>query len=544
MPSSTSFAPPASPDVVALLEAIASTPDARAPRAMLADWVREYAPDLLPELERWDASTLTPAEWNRKFLPDYFGRFPPADFHAQLDADLHGLHLRRGARLSYIAPRGGAKSTWVTLAYPLRCALEVWEPYTIILSDSSDQANELLRHVKGELEGNELLAAVYGPQAGGEWRENRVRLANGATVEALGQGKKIRGRRNRSARPSLVIFDDVQSNEDVTSPTLRQRAWAWATREVIPAGDERTNYLAVGSAIHQEAVSVRLGELAGWTGRTFPALHSWPDRMDLWDEFARIACDGVGDDKLERARAFFESRRGEMERGASTYWPGRYTLADLMLKRAEVGHPSFLAEYQGLPISVEGAEFPPEWFEGDLWFDAWPDDLCLKVVALDPSKGSDGRGDDYQAHVMLGVRVEGSRYVLYVDADLDRLGVVPMCEKTVELCRLWQASGRAVDSVIAEENGTMGLLQPALDAACAKAGVLVPYLLRTNTDPKTFRIRLQCAPPLSRRQLRFRRTPGCRLLVGQLRSFPRDEHDDGADALATGLRRVSELLLQ
>jgi hypothetical protein len=62
----------------------------------------------------------------------------------------------------------------------------------------------------------------------------------------------------------------VQSNEDVISPVRRERAWDWATREVIPAGDERTNFLAVGSAIHREAVSVRLGQLAGWTGADAP----------------------------------------------------------------------------------------------------------------------------------------------------------------------------------------------------------------------------------------------------------------------------------
>ena len=89
----------------------------------------------------------------------------------------------------------------------------------------------------------------------------------------------------------------------------------------------------------------------------------------------------------------------------------------------------------------------------------------------------------------------------------------------------------------------MGLLPPALDAAVSKANYLIPYLCRTNTDRKEFRIRYHCSPPLSRRQIRFRRTPGSRLLVGQLQSFPLDEHDDGADALAVALRRVAEMLV-
>lgn len=199
-------------------------------------------------------------------------------------------------------------------------------------------------------------------------------------------------------------------------------------------------------------------------------------------------------------------------------------------------------ELGGEFVQLEGAEFPGDWFGADLWYDRWPDELQLKVIALDPSKGSDGKGDDYQAHVLVGVAVEDGRYVYYVDADLQREGVVPMTERTVRLTREFGAGGRPVDSVVVEENGTLGLLPQAFDAACAKLGYPIPYICRTNRDNKELRIRAWCGPPLSRRQLRFRRTAGGRMLVGQLQSWPLDSHDDAPDALATALRRVTELL--
>ena len=117
-----------------------------------------------------------------------------------------------------------------------------------------------------------------------------------------------------------------------------------------------------------------------------------------------------------------------------------------------------------------------------------------------------------------------------------------MCERTVNLCRTFGGVGRSVDSVVVEENGTLGFVPTAFDAACVKAGYPIPYLCRTNTERKESRIRAQVAPPLSRRQFRFRDTPGTRKLVGQMQSWPLDERDDGIDALATGLRRVAELL--
>lgn len=201
-------------------------------------------------------------------------------------------------------------------------------------------------------------------------------------------------------------------------------------------------------------------------------------------------------------------------------------------------------ELGGEFVQLEGAEFPAEWFAREgFWFDAWPDNLVLKVIALDPSKGTDGMGKDYQAHVMIGVAVEAdSRYVLYVDAVLERRGVVEMCDRTVELAKSFGA-GRVVDSVVCEENGTMGFMGESLDAAMRRGQCWFPYLLRTNTDKKHTRVYTHVGPPLSRGQLRFRRTPGGRMLVGQLQSWPLgDDHDDGPDALATALRRVSELL--
>jgi hypothetical protein len=164
------------------------------------------------------------------------------------------------------------------------------------------------------------------------------------------------------------------------------------------------------------------------------------------------------------------------------------------------------------------------------------------VQSLDPSKGTDGKGKDYQATVDIAAAVEDGRFLYYVDADLQREGVTAMCERLVQRCRAFGGSGRLVDSVVCEENSTLGLLRPALDAACVKFGYPIPYLLRTNSDNKEFRIRYHVSPPLSLRQIRFRRTPGARMLVCQLQSFPFSEFDDASDALSTGLRRVAEML--
>ena len=157
---------------------------------------RSSLPALIRSFRRERARRMTPGEWNREFLPRYFHKFAPADFHARFDSDLHGLHLTRGVKRSFIAPRGGAKSTWCTLAYPLRAALEGWEPHTIILSDSSDQADLLLNHIRSELEDNDADPTAWRATRSSSRHRSRVEIravsnfSNGVILEALlGMGK-------------------------------------------------------------------------------------------------------------------------------------------------------------------------------------------------------------------------------------------------------------------------------------------------------------------------------------------------------------------
>lgn len=478
-----------------------------------------------------------PLDWNRRFLPRYFTD-PPATPHRWLDGYLHDLHRRRGSRAAVVAPREAAKSTWVTLAYALRAAVEGWEPYTLILGDTADQAAKHLADLRAEVEGSPALAAAYpgacGP--GGVWRAGAVRLRNGALVEALGRGARVRGRRNRSARPSLVILDDVQGNRDIISPTERRRAWDWFAREVLPAGTDTTNVISVGTALHREAVAVRAGTLPGWLSATFPAVISWPARADLWADWERRATNLADPGRNSTAAAFYEQHRAEMDRGAETFWPARKPIAALMAKRAEVGPSAFDTEYQGNPAAPDGAEWPAAYFDRPgLWFTAWPDDLVLQVQSLDPSKGSADRPGDWQAHVLLGLSRNGD---LWAEAVLAREPVPDMVGRALDLPAL-SGFGRP-DELAVEDNDGLGLLADAFRDECRRRGRAVPLVGVRNTANKVARVR-RLGTYFGRGQVRFRDAPGTRMLVDQLREFPLSQWDDGPDALELAARRLEHL---
>jgi hypothetical protein len=486
--------------------------------------------------ERVDPPPKRHGAWCRRFLPHYFRTdTPPADFHPELFDRLDTLHQKRGSKLALVAPREGAKSTIINLSYTLRVAVERKEPFVVVLSDSSDQANEQLGHIRAELETNAELARAY-PDATGPgptWRHDRLVLRNGVVIKALGRGKRVRGRRNRQDRPSLFVFDDVESNEDVLSPRKRERAWLWATREVIPAGDAGTNFLSVGSAIHPEAVAVRLGKLPGWKAQTFQAVHRWPERLDLWEEWERRATNLSDPDRKLTALAFYEKNRRAMDKGAAVYWPQRWPLYALMGRRAEIGAAAFDSEYQGVPNLGGLTEWPAEWWDDrpgkPFWFDEWPGGLTCKVVAVDASKG-EGDGD-YQAIAQVGIDRAG---VFWCDCELRREPVKGMVARAIRVAREWGP----VRALAAEVNGTIGLLGGEFRDQLG--GDRIRFLAIENKENKEIRILTDLGPYLGRGRLRLRRSRGGQEVAAQGREFPHSTYDDGLDSISMGIRTIGK----
>ncbi len=111
--------------------------------------------------------------WGRDVLPAHFVH-PPSLMHEWLGEQLDSLHVNRGSKINLIGPRGSAKSTIATLCYVLRAAVENWDRYIWIVSDTKEQAQTHLENVKTELAENKALAEVLskchntGPALAGE----------------------------------------------------------------------------------------------------------------------------------------------------------------------------------------------------------------------------------------------------------------------------------------------------------------------------------------------------------------------------------------
>lgn len=499
-------------------------------------------------------------DWCKRLLPNHFTR-RASKMHTWLAAQLDAMHRgtdipvcrRHGQKLNILGPRGGAKSTLVTLAFVLRSALENRDPYIWIVSDTRHQAIAHLENVKDELADNAALADAY-PMLNAEpklssiitpafqpglrrsrSRSNSIRLKNGVTIEAFGTGQRIRGRRRRANRPTLIVCDDIQNDSHIESARQRERSRAWFEGMLLKAGTTRTNIVHLATALHRDAIGLVLMNTPGWTSQRFQAINRWPERMDLWREWEEIYANLDLENSAAKARQFYDDNRAEMDAGAELLWPDEEDLYTLMCMRVEGGRTAFEREKQNVPINPDFCEWPEDYFDRPIWFDEWPAELQIRVITLDPSKGADARTGDDSAFVMLGVDRQG---VLYVEADLARRPAPQIVADGVEHCRRFGA-----DVLGIETNQFQELFAHEFAAAFAANGLLqTPIEPLENTTKKLVRIR-RLGPLLSQGKLRFKtHSRGTQRLVDQLRAFPLADHDDGPDALEMATRLAAAWL--
>lgn len=476
--------------------------------------------------------------WSQHYFPHRF-TIAPSIFHQELSADLDRISEQRGQKLCRIAPRGSAKSTLSTLASALKDALEFREPYQIIISDVQTNANKFLKDIKDEVETNEKLKEDY-PDAcgiGPVWQAEAIELPNGARIESLGKGGKIRGRRHRQYRPTRIILDDPQSLEDAYSEIQLEKDFHWLMSDVMSVGQPDTNYVVLGTALADLCIVCHLEKTPGWNHKRYKQLITEPRNMGIWQQWKELLWRHNDPQRDEKAQQFWDANKDEMQAGASVLWPERFPLLDVMKKRYSEGERAFQCEQQGVPMPPGDAEWPIEYFDhSSFWFDEWPDILDVHVLALDPSKGKDSKQGDYQAFVRLGRTQDKT---LWVEAWMEKFDAKVMCDTMIELQR-----ARPAERVVLETNGFQELIKIPLEQSCQRYQMTLPIHQVVNTVAKPVRIR-RLTPYLAKRQIRFRRTPGTMIGVDQLKKFRVPAmpgvHDDFADAMEMALRTSIDL---
>lgn len=515
---------------------------------------REFAaghPTTGPEGLRRKLGAIDMEFFGRAYFPHYFSR-PSPEFHRELDAiwqqgvlkgrypltaaDTKTISRLPGVRRAVAAPRGHAKSTNLTFKGTMHSTLYGYKHYPIIISDSSEQAEGFLDNIRVEFEENTAILEDFGPLAGSVWRSNVLVTKTNIKIEAIGSGKKIRGRKHRNWRPDLIILDDVENDENVRTPEQRKKLKDWFDKAVSKCGDDYTDIVYIGTLLHYDSLLAKTLANPAYRSIKYKAVIRFSQADDLWQQWETIFTDLSNDDREADALAFFQTHKTAMLEGTQVLWEEKLSYYDLMVMRVSEGEASFNSEEQNEPINPDDCLFMEEWFDyyneaevnfGDPAFDFFG--------FIDPSLGKTKRSD-FSAIVTLA-KHKGSGYMYVVDADIERRHPDRIIADVLAKERWLRASfGHGYRKLGAETNQFQWFLKEELAKASAKAGLYLPIEEVQQTSDKVMRVQT-LQPDVKNKYIKFNRRH--KRLLEQLTQFPMGAHDDGPDALE-GARSIAK----
>lgn len=272
--------------------------------------------------------------FGKYMMPSLFNK-KPSLMHYDIDNILHDDTIRKS---NIVAPRAHAKSTIISNAHPLcitlTSAMQGRKEYVIIISKTQAVSNELLETIKHNLSHNERIKSLYGDwgeETAKVWRNDRIVLKNDSVIQSRGLGQHLRGIRHHEQRPTLVLVDDGEDENNTKTAEAMRANLRWLLGAVEPSVDpDRGRVIVIGTPQHELCIVETLDKAVGWTSKRF---------------------DSIIDEGTDNERAL---------------WPEQFTLSELRKKEESMRSMGQLAVfYREWRCQIVGAEeqlFRPEMF--------------------------------------------------------------------------------------------------------------------------------------------------------------------------------------
>jgi len=417
---------------------------------------------------------------------------PP--FHKEI---LDLISDKNNRRIGIIAPRGHAKSTTVDMTYPLWAGCFEQEEFVVIISDTYTQAAEFIKALKDKFESNLKIKWISGHMKGDDWQDGEFVLSNGIKYAAKGSGMKIRGIRHRHTRPTLMIFDDIENDENIKSAEQRQKLYHWFTKAAIPALARGGRAVIIGTILHFDSLVNKVMKqqdiFKSWQTRVFYAITTDEDGTEhaLWPEHRSL-------EKLKSMR-------------------------DNPNDQEFVGSIAFAQEYQHKPFSEEDAIVKPDWIKECEPSQA-PDEYSrqARVLTVDPA-ASERQTADPTAMIVADLGADGNVYVRAIRNQRTSPSIT--AETIQNLYETYQPQ------VVGIEQGALGLVFRDLLAGLPVIG------LKPDKD-KVRRLLAVSRFFEAGKVFLVKDIQNGQALREQLIEFPKGTHDDMVDAIVYAIRML------
>ena len=193
--------------------------------------------------------------------------------------------------------RGGGKTTNINKIDMFSKIFNEHERFTQIFSTTQGKAERFLSDLKTMI--LNAMKKGYNIKKGSIWKTTAIEVIvddeHICYVEVYGAGQDPRGSTYEFARPTLHIYDDIESNQGqyaIRSRENRKKLRDWFYGECLPALDPiYGRVIFIGTILHTDSLLNRILKNDKWDKLVVPIIQdgksAWPDRFPLTDKEAR-----------------------------------------------------------------------------------------------------------------------------------------------------------------------------------------------------------------------------------------------------------------
>ena len=284
-----------------------------------------------------------------------------------------------------LAPRGGGKTTIMTISSVIMDILQNPNIRILIASKTDSNAVEMLSEIKKKLTSKKLVD-IFGPQVGDIWNDGEVNVVGraedadkGKTVTTVGVGSALASRHF-----DKIYADDLVDDTNSITDVQREKIYNWFFKILDPTLVPSGMMSLIGTRYHFSDLygilidqmftkKNKKGEVTKKYYIRIPALIRKKD----WKKYKK---------RIDRYVSF---------------WPQRFSVKFLLKKRKNQGTIIFNSQYQNDVEAMKGKIFKYEWFN---W--VTPDEVPvheLKIFqGVDLAIKQSDKADKF-AHCTIGV---------------------------------------------------------------------------------------------------------------------------------------------
>tara|TARA_Y100001963_G_scaffold73395_1_gene102074 strand:+ start:3228 stop:4646 length:1419 start_codon:yes stop_codon:yes gene_type:complete len=412
-------------------------------------------------------------------------------------------------QINIVAPRGHAKSSIVGGIFPLHHLMYgEGQKLVVLVSRTQDHAVKLLGLLKDTMDYSEAFRSIFGywgQHSARSWSKSEIELKDGSMVICKGTGQQLRGIKVGNQRPTLIIVDDPEDENNTKTAEAMENNLRWLLQSAVPSLDPmKGRIVIIGTPQHQRCMVETLKGMHGWKNLTFKP--DFDKNIALWEDWWSI-------EKLLEKKKELES----INRLSVFY---REYACEIVGDEDQLFKADDFRYYDGDFIRKKGKSY--------LRITSLDGEKCDKMVPVNVFTGVDPassvkRGADYSVIYNLAVDDEDNRYSL----PYYRKHATPLtlAEAIVNNFRRYRSEKTRIESV-----GYQEMLREYVLKRSRDENLFIPGL-NIKENPRTSKSnRLESLQPIFANHKMFLKEDQ-QDLINELLLFPRGKHDDLLDGL-------------